>query len=140
MRYLVANIPRTHNEGKCVSEYPCHSIVSISLHYLVAPASPPVDIVTNKINSTAINIKFGLINLSDRNGIIDKYQVKIRQKDVDTNWTSYFVTENGATKTIVIGGLEKWRDYEYVVSGCTIGGCGENSTIAIQRTDQDSTY
>ena len=106
--------------------------------FLLAPASPPVDIVTNKINSTAINIKFGLISLNDRNGVIDKYQVLIRQKDVDTTWKTYFVTENDATKTIDIEGLEKWRDYEYVVSGCTIGGCGENSTIAVQRTDEDS--
>ena len=106
--------------------------------FLLAPASPPVDIVTNKISSTAINIKFGLISLNDRNGVIDKYQVLIRQKDVDTTWTTYFVTENDATKTIDIEGLEKWRDYEYVVSGCTIGGCGENSTIAVQRTDEDS--
>ena len=81
-----------------------------------------------------------MISLNDRNGVIDKYQVLIRQKDVDTTWTTYFVTENDATKTIDIEGLEKWRDYEYVVSGCTIGGCGENSTIAVQRTDEDSKF
>ena len=103
---------------------------------LSAPSLPPENIVSQKINSTSLNIRFGLIPPDDRNGVIAKYLVNIRQLNVDTLWTTYEVVENGQTKSIDIGGLEKWRDYEYTVAGCTLV-CGVESPIAIKRTDQD---
>ena len=78
-----------------------------------------------------------MIDIDDRNGVVLSYLVQIRERYVDTEWTNFTVAENEGTKTIDIGGLEKWRDYEYLVSGCTIGGCGKTNPIAIQRTDED---
>uniref|UniRef100_A0A7M5XEM8 Fibronectin type-III domain-containing protein n=3 Tax=Clytia hemisphaerica TaxID=252671 RepID=A0A7M5XEM8_9CNID len=100
------------------------------------PSLPPDDIFAQKINSTALRFRFELIPPDDRNGLITKYLVNIRQLNVDTSWTTYEVLENGAVKSLHIGGLEKWRDYEFTVAGCTIV-CGVESAIAIIRTDQD---
>ena len=100
---------------------------------------PPENIFAQKINSTALRVGFRLIPPDDRNGIITKYLVNIRQLNVDTNFTTYEVIENGAMKILEIGGLEKWRDYEYTVAGCTIV-CGVESPIVVIRTDQDCKY
>ena len=134
-------MPRNSYKKRLVLKYWNNFYLNLFEHfhlwfYPSAPAAPPKDIVSKKINSTALNIKFGLIVLDDRNGIIDNYEVKICKLN-DTNCRTFIVAENDATKSLDVGGLEKWRDYMYSVTGCTLGGCGGTSPMAIQRTDED---
>ena len=96
---------------------------------LAAPSAPPDNVASSKTSSTSLKVQFGDIPFLDRNGIISHYEVRIRQVGVDPDYTIHTVQEVAGAKSIEIFNLQKWRDYEYVVAGCTAGGCGTELSL-----------
>ena len=56
--------------------------------YDLVPSAAPVDLVVTNVTSTTIELMWGAVPETDRNGIITEYQLRFRQQDsVNNTWT-----------------------------------------------------
>ena len=106
--------------------------------YDLVPSAAPVDLVVTNVTSTTIELMWGAVPETDRNGIITEYQLRFRQQDsVNNTWT--YVTVNGSTLRTNLSGLQEFVTYFITISAATVVGIGPFSLEINTTTLEDST-
>ena len=114
-----------------------HLVLGVFLYDLV-PSAAPVDLVVTNVTSTTIELMWGAVPETDRNGIITEYQLRFRQQDsVNNTWT--YVTVNGSTLKANLSGLQEFVTYFIQISAATVVGVGPFSLEINTTTLEDST-
>ena len=97
----------------------------------VAPSEPPQNINGTFINSTSIQVSWTPPPISSHNGIIRHYIIRYSEVNDDSS----VQTMNTSDRSIEIGGLGKFTEYEVNVSAVTVREGPFNSIVV--RTDSD---
>lgn len=111
------------------------------VHYFVcffhtAPASPPENISTTSISSTAIQVIWDEVSPIDQNGVIVLYEVEYNQTTFDDIAMSSTITTN--VLFVVVTLLEEYTQYMFRVRAYTSEGPGPYSVASMETTMQDS--
>ena len=99
------------------------------------PDAPPANLKGKYVNSTAIEIEWGLVPEEDRNGIIRRYVVNYRAKGSLLGWKE--ISAAHPTSTLRIAGLQQYTIYEVKILAWTSIDKGPFSNVTEIRTDAD---
>ena len=105
----------------------------------LVPSGPPQSVAAVNKSSTELTVSWQNVLEKDRKGIIKGFKVyyaAVGQFAVDTREKVKEVNGGSAMQTVV-GGLEKYIEYNITVLAFTSKGDGPNSTEITVRTDQD---
>jgi len=106
------------------------------IHYiLIGPSTPPQNVTTMVINSTAISVSWNLPPLLDQNGDIIAYQLMITNQN-RTNSSAFVVNVTNMTYYIVTG-LEEFEVYSIEIAAGTVIGFGPFSDAVRDQTFDD---
>eukprot|EP00795_Rhopilema_esculentum_P013677 gene13677-4581_t len=99
-----------------------------------APTLPPTNISAHNLSSRALEVNWGTVPLSGRNGIVRVYVIYYKLKDSpESDWQ--YTKASGSVKTIIITSLRHWSIYQIKVAAKTIRE-GTKSEAVIARTDE----
>ena len=105
----------------------------------IAPASPPINIVTSSPSSTAINVTWEEVPSIDQNGIIITYEVYYQPLET-FNGTIMKETVNSSELFRELTGLEGFVKYNISVRAYTSQGPGPFSDDITQITQEDGMF
>ena len=106
------------------------------------PTAPPQTVSGVNKSSTEITVRWQNVVGKDRNGIIMGFRIyykAVGEFAVDKT-EKVAVVNSGSAVQRVVGGLEKYIDYNIKVLAFTSKGDGPNSSVITVRTDQDGKF
>ena len=103
------------------------------------PASPPTNVRAENISSTAIQVLWNPVLVTDRNGVITQYEVEYNQTTFSEVSMYNTTTVNSTTLMVDLTGLEEYVVYSIRVRAYTSVGAGPYSDVVMERTQQDGT-
>ena len=109
------------------------------LHLFTVPAIGPINVQSQVLFSTSINISWEEIPLISRNGIVILYQVLYEPQETFGGAIGP-KTVNTTNLYYVLSGLQEYVDYYIFVRASTRVGFGPYSQQITNQTFQDSEY
>ena len=101
-----------------------------------APGAPPSNVTGQKLNSTAILVRWDEVPIDKQHGEIISYTVVFWKKDVEEDEKTVYGAGN---REVTLSGLDKYTVYIVQVFASTIKGPSRRRSPKITvRTDQDS--
>ena len=101
----------------------------------IGPASPPQNVRTTTVSSTAIDVTWDEVPAIDENGIIINYEVQVEPLDFDNILT--IISINTTNLSASATGLQEFVEYNISVRAYTSVGPGPFSPPVTERTFQD---
>ena len=101
----------------------------------IEPASPPQNVHTTAISSTAIEVRWIEVPMINENGIIISYEIQVEPLDFNDILTIIYV--NTTTLSMVVSDLQEFVAYNISVRAYTSVGPGPFSPPVTDRTLED---
>ena len=109
--------------------------ISNNVFLFSEPASPPQNVQTTVLSSTAIMVTWEEVPAIEENGIIINYEVEF--EPLEFTDTLMINTTNGTSFSTVITGLQEFVAYNIHVRAYTRVGPGPFSVAVTNRTFED---
>ena len=87
-------------------------------------------------SSTSITASWQLPPADSRNGIIIGFKLFYKKKGSIELPTTLTIS-NGTRRSKIVGGLDKYTEYEFQVLAFTSVGDGAKSSVKVERTNED---
>lgn len=100
------------------------------------PSKAPGNFSLAATSSTSIKAFWQLPPADSRNGIVRGFRLFYKRKD-SLELQTLVSVKNGATRSKLVTGLDKYTVYEFQVLAFTSVGDGINSSIVAERTKED---
>lgn len=112
-----------------------------SLSFNLAPASPPINIMTTVLSSTEIMVTWGPVPPVDQNGIITEYEVMFEPLETFSGTiTTQTANVTAPAMSVILTGLQAFVNYSISVRAYTRIGAGPFSTVITNMTHEDGEY
>lgn len=106
----------------------------------IVPSASPTDLRVSDVTSTSIELMWGEVPLSSRNGIIISYEIQYNQTKFDEVPSVETVRVMPAALTTVLTGLQEYVNYSINISASTSVGAGPFSPLITVETLEDSKF
>ena len=102
--------------------------------FIIAPISPPTNVISNGITSTTLNISWNPLQPEDENGIVRSYIINVTVADNGLNFevTAY-------TNSAFLNDLHPYYTYMVSIAAFTVE-LGPFSIITSYKTNEDGKF
>ena len=105
-----------------------------SYNILIAPSSPPLNLLVTEITSTSFVALWDAPLDEDHNGELQEYTI-ILTRDTETDYLKYTTDEN----VFVLEDLIPYTKYDVIVAASTQEGIGPFTEVLMVQTEEDGT-